>query len=510
MLTLRPYYLVLLACIGLLVPYTAIAFDFSNVNNIAKKLAEKPYQAPPTVPSNLLNLEYDQYRQIRFKPEKSLWHESNTNFQVMLVAPGLYFQHPVKMHIIDATGVHPLGFHKNWFNWPEGLKDKVPDDLGYAGLKLTFPLNAPNAKNQFLVFAGASYFRGVARDQWFGLSARGIAVNTGLPGGEEFPRFSQFWLVRPSPDANTMTIYALLEGKSLTGAYRFTIHPGSTTSVDVKAQLHVRAPIKLLGLAPLTSMFYYGENTPRPDGAWRPAVHDSGGLLIHDGTGEWLWRPLINPINLKMDYFSVASPRGFGLLQRNTHFSHYQDAQAHYNERPSSWVTPQGDWGKGHVVLVQIPTNAETNDNIVAFWTPKGTAEKGDNYSINYRLSFGPPDMMQEPMAHVANTLVGRENNTQEKASDKTFRIMVDFTGGRLDTLSPDEPVTGVVTGLDGTKVLHNTITYIKSADLWRLALLVKPPEKAPMRLRAYLKQGDDTLSETWTYSLPVQNRFTQ
>lgn len=484
-------------------------FGFGDVVSRAKALAAKDYTPPPGIPDVLANLDYDRYQQIRFRPEDSLWHQSNSNFQVMLIAPGEYYRHTVRIHTVAADGVHAVAFDKSDFSWPDSqLADKVPANLGYAGFKITYPLNHPDVQDQFLVFAGASYFRAAERGSNFGLSARGIAVDTGLPGGEEFPSFTDFWLVRPRPDAHALRIYALLDGPSLTGAYRFVVYPGKPTRLEVKAVLFLRKQVKLLGLAPLTSMFYYGSNTPRPLGEWRPAVHDSDGLLIHASSGEWLWRPLLNPLTLQMDYFEADSPQGFGLLQRETDFRSYEDANARYDLRPSAWVQPHQDWGKGHVVLVQIPTDSETNDNIVAFWSPDDPALAGSRYDLDYTLDFGSPDVSGEPMAQALRTFVGRGTPPAGSNATNLYRIVVDFAGGELDKLPPDTPPVAVVTGLQGTQVIQQSVERVAPLGTWRLSLLVAPGANDPLALRAYLKSGARTLSETWTYELPTNNRL--
>jgi len=485
-------------------------FGFGDVISRAKALAAKPYKPPPAIPGFLAQLDYDEYRQIRFRPEASLWRQSESNFQVMLIAPGEYFRHTIKIHTVAADGMHTVPFRKSDFTWPDRkLADRIPNDLGYAGLKLTFPINRPGVQDQFLVFAGASYFRGVARGQNFGLSARGIAVDTGLPAGEEFPDFTDFWLVRPRPGAHALRMYALMNGPSLTGAYRFVVFPGAPTRIEVKASLFLRKGIDLLGFAPLTSMFFYGSNTPRPVGDWRPQVHDSDGLLIHSGTGEWLWRPLINPLSLQSDYFAANSPQGFGLLQRDTDFTSYQDAEARYDRRPSAWVTPHQDWGPGHVVLVEIPSDAETNDNVVAFWTPDKKTTPGARYDLDYTLEFGAPDVPDEPMARAETTYVGHGQAPPGSDSDNAYRIVVDFAGGALDGLKPSAPVKAVVTGLQKTRVLQHTVRWVAPLKCWRLSLQAEPDAGAPLALRAFLKTGDRTLSETWTYDLPANNRYT-
>ncbi|APZ44535.1 glucan biosynthesis protein G [Acidihalobacter ferrooxydans] len=497
--------------LGAASPALAVAagFGFDQVVAKAKALAKQPYQAPHAVPKFLRELNYSTYQQIRFKPKRALWRPSGSDFQVMLVPPGLFYKHAVKINVVDAQGVHALAFDKSDFDYPsKALAKKIPANLGYAGFKLTYPLDGTGIANQFLVFAGASYFRGVGKGNTFGLSERGIAVDTGLPIGEQFPNFTEYWLVRPRPDAKAMTLYALLDGKSVTGAYRFIIRPGAPTRIQVKVELFTRHSIAQLGIAPLTSMFFYGANTPRPAGEWRPQVHDSDGLLIHNGTGEWLWRPLINPRALKLDYFDTNNVRGFGLLQRVTAFGQYEDAYALYQSRPSAWVTPDGNWGKGHVVLVEIPTPNETNDNIVAFWMPGHAVKGGEHLKFAYGIAIGGPRVPHEPMAHTVQTFVGNGDIIGGGDVKGAYRFVVDFSGGSLGKLPVDAKVKGIVTGLDGTDVLEHTVQYLPQTKQWRLSILARPASGKPTALRAFLHQGKNTLSETWTYSLPSKNKI--
>jgi glucans biosynthesis protein len=497
---------VALALIGALVPRIAHAFGFADVVAKAKALAAKPYAAPKSVPSFLTSLSYDEFRKIRFYPAQSLWRGAHSNFQVMLIAPGLYFHHIVKIHVVNSAGTHKVPFRKDDFSWPSAkLEGKVPDDLGYAGFKLTYPLDSANVQNQFLVFAGVSYFRGVGRNQNFGLSARGIAIDTGLSSGEEFPMFTQYWLVRPNRRAHTMRFYALLDGPSLSGAYQFIVTPGAPTRIRVKATLFMRKSVKLLGLAPLTSMFFYGQNTPRPASDWRGAVHDSDGLLIHSGSGEWLWRPLVNPKKLTTNYFEADSFKGFGLMQRDRHFRDFQDTEARYDTRPAAWIVPHGHWDKGHVVLVEIPSTSEANDNIVAFWSPDAAAKAGKQYHIRYALSFGKSAMTGESLARAITTFVG------SGGKKNTYRFVVNFGGGALSKLSPKAKVNANVSGLNGAKILQQDVQWVAPIKKWRLSFLAQAPAGKPLDLRAFLesgKHGKKTLSETWTYELPSPNRI--
>lgn len=502
-------YLLLLATLALLGSASSLqAFEFDRVVERASELAKQPYEAPDKIPAFMRNLDYHDYQDIRFKPERSLWSGNDSRFQVMLVPAGRLYKHPVKIHVVDAEGVHRIPFKKSNFSIDQKeLARRVPADLGYAGFKLTYPLRGADSHNQFLVFAGASYFRAVGRDHSFGLSARGIAINTGLPSGEEFPAFTEFWLLRPNREARTMTLYALLDGRRLSGAYRFDVRPGDTTRIDVQARLFTRKKIELLGIAPLTSMFYYGSQTGRPMGEWRPRVHDSGGLLFHDArTGERHWRPLLNPRNLRMDYFQLDRVGGYGLLQRQTDFEAYQDAAARYDSRPSGWVRPKGNWDDGELTLVQLPTSNETNDNIVSFWTPGETIPAGQSLNYTYTLAFGDPAIAGGQTGQAVKTFVGDGNRPGGGTVKGAYRVIVDFAGGSLNELEADTPVTGQVTARGKGEVIESFVEYLPPVDRWRLSILARPEPGEPLALRAFLKKGERALSETWSYEIPVNN----
>lgn len=471
----------------------------------AETLAAQPYKAPSAIPRFMRDLSYDQYQGIRFKPESSLWQDAASDFKVMLVPPGLFYTHPVAINIVEDGTIEPLAFDKSNFTYPDSqVEQKVPADLGYAGFKLTFPLEGEDIQNQFLVFAGASYYRAVSRNTNFGISGRGLALNTGLSGGEEFPAFTEYWLEAPQAGDTSFSFHALLDSRSMTGAYRFTVTPGDQTELKVESVLFPRQEVRLLGIAPLTSMFYYGQNTFKPPGEWRPEVHDSDGLLIHNGgSGEWLWRPLLNPTSLTMDYFATENVRGFGLLQRDDNFTHYMDKEARYDSRPSAWIEPQGDWGKGDVVLVQLPTPDETNDNIVAFWRPDQDVKPGEPQYYSYTAIFGDALIAGEPLGRSMDTFVGDGNRVGGGYEQGAVRVIVDFAGGGLDGLAADAAVVGSVTGLEDGEVLGHFVEYIEPLERWRLSILARPAAGKPLTLRGYLQLEGTPLTETWTYQLP-------
>ncbi len=494
--------------IALLLAVPAVAFDLQNVIDKAKSLAGNPYQQPRSIPKFMKELSYSQYQDIRYKTEKSLWQESGSFFQVMLIPPGLFYGHVVTINIVDSEGTHTLPFRRDNFTFADrNLEKRIPDDLGYAGFKLTYPLRKKDQQNQVMVFAGASYFRAVGRDNGFGISSRGAALDTGLSSGEEFPDFVEYWLVRPAPTADQIIVYALLDSKSMTGAYSFTISPGIATTVDVKAVIFPRNSVNLLGMAPLTSMFYFGENTGRPTGEWRRQVHDSNGLLIRNGsTGEWLWRPVLNPKRLQMDYFQTENVRGFGLMQRDDEFIDYLDNEAEYQKRPSAWVEPKGDWGLGQVVLVQLPSPDETNDNIVAFWTPGAKVTPEKPFALDYLLKVGDRSIADEKMGWAMNTLVGDGGRIGGGTAKGAYRLIIDFTGGALSKLSPGTRLTASVTALEEGEIIDHYVEYVPALRCWRLSILARPVENTALSLRAFLSKGKETLTETWTYRLDKDN----
>jgi len=490
---------------------SAQAFEFEEVIDKARTLAERKYQPPPEVPGFLRDLDYQNYQAIRFNPDVSLWREGRSRFQVMMVPPGSLYTHTVQLNEINSEGVEPIPFDRSAYSFPnDDLAKRMPANLGHAGFKLTYPLGEGTEQNQFLVFAGASYFRGVGTDNGFGLSARGIAVNTGLPSGEEFPSFVEFWLERPGGGSDRMRVYGLLNGPSVSGAYRFDIQPGPTTRIDVTAELFFRKAVEQPGLAPLTSMFFYGENTARPVGEWRPQVHDSDGLLVHDqGSNEWLWRPLINPSRLRLSFLQVNRLGGFGLIQRDTDFHQFEDAEARYDLRPSAWVSPRKGWANGEVVLVEIPTDSETNDNIVAFWKPGEDASAGAHHQFAYTLSFGGPDVAGQDTGRVVKTFVGDGNRTGGGDAENAYRIIVDFAGGPLDELKPDAAVVSHVSegGSEGAEIIEHFVEYIGANNNWRLSMLVRPGKGKDPVFRGQLRLDDKPLTEVWTYSLSESAR---
>jgi glucans biosynthesis protein len=487
------------------------AFSFQSVVQEAKKLSEKPYKNPKgEVPDPLLAINYDQWRDIRFKPDKSFWRKEGLPFTLQFFHPGLYYDRTIGLYTITPKGeVLPIPFSKGLFTYRrEEVEPLVPDDLGFAGFRIHHPINKPDYHDEIAVFVGASYFRAVGQRMNYGLSARGLAIDTVLPSGEEFPYFRAFWIHEPEPDAKDISLYALLDSPSVAGAYHFVIRPGKETVIDVNVVLFLRKPVAKLGIAPMTSMFHHGENSyARVMDDFRPEIHDSDGLVIATATGEWIWRPLVNPKTLLVNSFQVNDPVGFGLSQRDLDFDHYQDLESNYENRPSLWISPVGKWGEGRVELIQIPTDKEIYDNIVAFFVPSKLPEKGEPLSFDYQMVWHyATDSPRPPAGRVVATRTAR---TKVEGARK---FIVDFAGTRLDALSADKPVEGVVTVGSGAKFMEQQVFKNRFTGGWRLVFQILPDEalstdkdrpktKGPVELRAFLKLGDNVLTETWSYA---------
>jgi glucans biosynthesis protein len=470
-------------------------FDFEVLRFDAKMLAARPYSPPPvTVPENLLKLNYDQYRDIRFRPEESLWRRERLPFELQFFHPGFSFDRPVQINTVRARKVSPVEFSSRLFDYGMNHVPSVPTTMGFAGLRLLYPLNKPG--DELGAFLGVSYFRFLCQHAVYGLSARGLAINTGEPGGEEFPIFREFWVERPSPDAKSLVVYALLDGPSAAGAFRFVITPGPETITQVHEVLYCRRNPAVLGIAPLTSMFWHGKNTNVSYNDFRPEVHDSDGLMVANGAGEWLFRPLTNPDSARIASFSDENPKGFGLIQRERRFEDYQDLEADYHMRPSGWVEPIGLWGRGSVRLVELHAPDETYDNITAFWVPESLPPAGEPIEFAYKLHWYI-DQIRPPAGYVVATRHGR-TATQERDLE---RFVVDFDGAYLSKQGPDPLIEPLVTVGEGAKLVNSTVQKNPFNGTWRVAFALKPDGTGrPVELRCFLRKQPHGLTETWSY----------
>jgi glucans biosynthesis protein len=480
----------------------------------AEERARRPFHSPKADLPDVLKadkLDYDKYREIEFRHDEALWKSYNLPFRVEFFHPGYLYQEPVHIYEFTLTHVQPIPFNQDYFNYRSlKIANQIPAKTGFAGFRLLYPLNAEGRWDELGSFLGASYFRLLGKGQRYGLSARGLALDCGESDRpEEFPLFTDWWLGKPHADDDGMRIYGLLDSVSCTGAYAFLIHPGETTVADVEAVLYFREekdvravdvqrkPIKTVGIAPLTSMFWIGMSSQRKFADYRPGVHDSDGLLIRMENGEHLWRPLNNPPVMRHQRFAAKNIRGFGLLQRDRSFADYQDLFNLYQMVPSVWVEPRGHWEEGEVNLVELSTQYEGLDNVVAFWDPKLKPEPLKPYRFAYTLYWTRETEMKLDANKVVATRVGLD-----PGDPQSWQFAIDFAGPKLVPLKEDAPPVSVPSCSTNGAITFNQVYHDPYTDTWRVMLKMKPnpDNKDPVDLRCTLKKGEEVLTETWTY----------
>ena len=473
-------------------------FDAETVTRLARALARAPFVPPPrNVPESLTRLTYDQYRDIRFRISETIWARPSRSFHLQLLPVGYLFTSGVDLAIVKEGRAQHVAYRPDLFTAGKLVPVPLPtEDIGFSGLRLLHPINDRRRFDEVAVFQGASYFRSLGRDQQYGLSARGLAVKVGHPAGEEFPAFRAFWVEEPGRRSATATVHALLDSPSVTGAYRFRIHPGRDTVMLVDAVLFPRVELTEVGLAPGTSMYMFSASDRSPADDFRPQVHDSDGLLVFNGRGEHLWRPLANPAALQISAFADRSPRGFGLVQRDRDPSHYQDFESRFERRPSLWVEPVGDWGEGAVILVEIPTDAEIHDNIVAFWRPGAPIPAGSEFRISYRLAWGDGPALASSRLRVVSTAVGRAD---VKAPTPVRRFVIDYAPAREPCEGPCAPPKAAVTASAG-KVQDVVVSDNPLTRGYRVTFTLDPVKATLSELRTDLRFEDSRSAEVWLY----------
>ena len=506
----------------LALPLTALgqpaagAFSLDEVTARARALAAAPYQAPVSnLPPTFASMQFADYMKIQARADHFEWHDLDTPFRLGFYHQGMQFNAPVRINEIVNGAAREIPYESERFDFGDLPIDKqATRQLGYAGLRVMAPLNQPGKLDEVMSLLGASYFRVIGKGQVYGLSSRGLAINTTPPNTEEFPRFREYWVQRPAPQDKQLVIYALLDSPHATGAYRFVLTPGSDSVLDVQSNIFLRGDVPApaaLGIAPLTSMFLYGPNQRWPEHQrnYRPAIHDSNGLAIHAGNGEWIWRPLNNPRAVAVSTYEVDNPKGFGLLQRGHSFHQFEDLKDRYDQRPSAWIEPQGDWGKGRVTLMEIPTADETNDNIVAFWSPEAPVRSGQMLQFAYRMHW----TLNEQALHASNNGWVRQTIQTEgerllpnliRQPDGSTALLVDFEGPVLANLVPDGTMDSQVSGNANVEILESSLQANPVIKGWRLKMRVKVKDPTQVtELRAALARGGQPITETWSFQIP-------
>ncbi|MEX6508002.1 glucan biosynthesis protein [Jiella sp. M17.18] len=479
-------------------------FSFEILADRARRMAMQPYM--PETPRDkavLDRIDYDANWKIRYKPEATL-EVAGGKAPVRMFFLGQYFELPVGIHVVDGDQSRQLIYDPDLFEMPaDSPAQALPDDIGFAG----FRVMTPDQKSDWLAFLGAAYFRSSGELDQYGLSARAVALDVAMPTPEEFPRFTEYYLERSTTPGRELVITCMMDSPRMTGAFRMDVGRDGPVVMDIQTRFYARAPIARVGLAPLTSMFWYSQTGKPEHTDWRPEVHDSDGLAIWTGAGERIWRPLNNPPQVMTSSFSDEDPKGFGLLQRDRDFDHYQDDGVFYDKRPSVWVEPKGGWGRGAVQLVEIPTDDEIHDNIVAYWVSDKPVEKGDEIALAYRLTWGKDQPHPPQNGVVTATRIGRGGIPGQPRPKGVMKFAVDFDGGPVAELPRDaKGVEAVVTASHG-ELSHVDCYSVKVDTAWRLIFDLKTDNPEPVDLRAYLKRGDAALTETWLYQyIPGQD----
>ncbi|GLR71625.1 glucan biosynthesis protein [Agaribacter marinus] len=468
----------------------------------AQKEAQSAYTAPALIENDyLLNMSYSEYKAIRFKPDKSIWHKRNP-YEVQLFHSGFLYKQAVKINVIDYANVNAeLAFDSSFFSYdPPAMEisNIASENIAYAGFRVHYPINSQSYKDEFAVFLGATYFRLVGQHQHYGISSRAIAIDTGLAEGEEFPTFTEFWLIEPTV-SKKLTVYAKLDSPSITGVFRFEIQPGKSTTADVSAWMFARQDIEKFGLAPFTSMFLYGENTKDKPDDFRPEIHDSDGVLLITDKDEQIWRPLTNPQRLRITSLSTKQPKAFGMLQRDIQYGHYLDSEAHYHQRPGLLVTPNAGFENGRLEIVEIPTQSETHDNIVAYWINNKPVKKGDALFVDYKVQTTNAKATDNAKAKVIRTLQG-DTILPGEAQDEdnlTRRFVVDFDN--IEQIDAKD-LTADLTANNG-RVEHITVLSTNFNRELRASFLVTPIDTdLATDIRLTLTENGKAISETWSY----------
>jgi periplasmic glucans biosynthesis protein len=484
-------------------PAPVVRFTFDDVIKRARDLAAVAHEPIPPLPEALARLDFDSWRDIRFRPERAFLNQQGSIFRLQTFHPGFLYTRPVVVNVLRDGVAAPIPYAANLFDYGRNRFERpLPVNTGFAGFRLHYPLNDPRVHDELISFIGASYFRFLGEGQRYGLSARGLAIGVGARETEEFPHFREFWVEQPEAGSDRAVIFALLDSDSVTGAYRFDIYAAREAVVEVTATLFARKRLERFGISPLTSMFFSGENDRRQADDFRPELHDSDGLLLHTGAGEWIWRPLRNPTRIEAAAFVDNNIRGFGLMQRDRTFEHYQDLDLNYELRPSYWVEPVGDWGEGKVELFEIPTSDETNDNIVAQWAPAQPLEAGQTRTWRYRITSTIDEGEMAPGGVARNTYRTKPKalGSAEPVTPTMTRFIIDFTDGQLRYHQKQPDQVQVVPSISSGRIVRAFLVVNQQTGGFRAHIDVDVPAGQSADIRAFLRVGNRALTETWTY----------
>ncbi|EBA11971.1 glucan biosynthesis protein [Roseobacter sp. CCS2] len=479
------------AVLAVVVAMPTIAQPVGSLLDMAKAMQQQPY-TPNTTPlaPPFAGLDYNAYRGIRPLVGQSAQLPHGDHFAVDLLPPGLYFPDPIKVDKVTPEGLREIAFSPALFDFDTRYFDDVPDTspgAGFSGMRLRYPLNAPGRMDEVLVMQGASYFRAIGAAMVYGLSARTIALGTGGDGPEEFPRFVHLRL-HPA-EGETVRIEGVIDSPSLTGHLDMVLRPGVDTQMEITTTIFPRVDIADIGIAPLTSMYLKGPMLAVVSDDFRPRVHDSDVLVIENGAGEQIWRPIANPRNVETSAFVDDAPGRFGLYQLPRNYDDYQDTEARYHDRPSATVEPLEPWGPGAVMLVELPTQTEFLDNIVAFWRPQDPLLAGKEYRYAYKLNWtlSAPDV-----GDLAPFVQGRSGREHDRPGHRRFVV---------DVATVDDGAQPVISASDGAEVLGISAFPLPDGTATRVTFLFAPGDTDVAEIRLSVRAADETpLSPVWLH----------
>lgn len=478
---------------GAQAPAAAAGFDAGHVLELAQSLAKKPFKAPNSdLPEAFANLPYEAYVGIRRTAEGMIWAGENIGFVIEPLHRGFLFASPLDIHLVEGGVAQKTPYDPAKFTFGRVVPPAQPGDISFSGFRVLVPREGEGLQ-EIAIFQGASFFRALARGQTFGAAARVLALRTADPRGEEFPQIRAVWIERPTLASQTLIIHALVDSESASAACRLTLHAGEATIIDSECTLFARVALDHIGLAAMSASYLFGPvDRRRPDDI-RPSVFEANGLQMFTGAGEWLWRPVANRETLQVSGFADKNPRGFGFLQRDRDFDHFQDDDQHWERRPSLWIEPIEDWGEGMVVLVEIPSESEANDNIIAYWRPKKPVAAGASLSLAYRQfwAWSPPE--RPPLAHVAQSRGGRA------AQGKRRRFAVDFVGDALADPGRAAEIKPMASTAPGAVANIRTMLSPERKTL-RVLFEIDPGGESLCEIRLVLEAGGKPASETWLY----------
>jgi periplasmic glucans biosynthesis protein len=467
-----------------------VPFAADTVVNMAVALASKPFKAPEApLPSLFSGLTFEQYASIRRVPGTAIWSNEKLGFSLEPLHRGFVFTTPIAINVVENGMAQRVIYESADFDFGQLQPTGVLGDLGFSGLRVLRSYD--QGFEDVAIFQGASFYRARARGQAFGVTARGLAIRTGDEPGEEFPLFREFWIDKPSPAADTLTIHALLDSASVTGAFRFTLRPLETTIIDTEATLIARVAVDKLGFGPMAAAYLFsGLDHRRPDDV-RAAAYESAGLQILTGSGEWLWRPVSNRETLQISAFSDVNPRGFGFLQRSRSFDAFYDDETHWELKPSLWIEPIGDWAAGDHRLLEIPAASEANENVIVQWRPKTAMAPATTQSIAFRQfwCWSPPT--KPPLATCVSSRHGKAGNRQ--------RFAVEMAGDLFADPAKGAAASAEVQAAPGKITSVRLFPYTDRRSV-RVVFDLDPGSESYSELRLTLKVDNQAASETWLY----------